>query len=406
MYAKKEIENLISSAWASGVLSEEIAKKINELGFKTERGLFWSGANVSKYARKVLNLDKRRNRPSGIIKNKNQETPGPENKNNIIPLSEIKVNEGVFSVTNLEEEVFNKVDFSEIKTITFNNIEMLAIKGSDNNIYVALKKICFDLGLEWSSQLQKIKRKGVLTKGMVTLNIPYNNQGNFQNTTCMNVDYLPLYLSTIEVNMCKEEIKEKLLDFQLKAKDILVKAFIKKDPLEETKKALPSNYLEALKQLVQATEESQKINEENKRLTEENQVFKPKALLLDVFTETTQLKSIRQLGYKLQPYGLGPSLIFKFLRDKKVLTKTNGVNYPQAKFRDHFFIETVKREYTNENGIKENIAFDVLKIRPSFYAILAGFLVEENYLTLKEFNKIDFNNVPEENEILNLDKNK
>jgi len=38
----------------------------------------------------------------------------------------------------------------------------------------------------------------------------------------------------------------------------------------------------------------------------------------------------------------------------------------------------------------------MLKVVPKFYLLLAKLLIKRNVLTLQDFNKIDFSNVPED----------
>jgi len=122
----------------------------------------------------------------------------------------------------------NLIKSVEFKTVQFNGVDILAVKGSDGKIYVSIKKICEELGLDFSGQLKRIKRNDVLIDGLIQMSTPSN--GGIQNISCLDINSLPFFLIGIVTEKCKPEIRPYLLDFQLKAKDILAKAFINQEP--------------------------------------------------------------------------------------------------------------------------------------------------------------------------------
>ena len=63
---------------------------------------------------------------------------------------------------------------------------------------------------------------------MVIFTIDTESLGN-REVVGLNIDYLPILLSTINVKKVNEESKKLLLEFQLKAKEVLAAAFIKKE---------------------------------------------------------------------------------------------------------------------------------------------------------------------------------
>jgi phage antirepressor YoqD-like protein len=289
----------------------------------------------------------------------------------------------------------NLVKGIEFKFVRFNNMDLLAVKGSDGKIYTSIKKISEDLGLAYASQLNKIKGNPVYEQAISLISIPSNS--GVQTTSCINIDFLPLWLAGIHINKVSETIKPYLLEFQLKARDILAKAFINPEitPVQPQNQRIPQSFSEAL---LLAGRLAQEIEEKEKRL----QLSEPKAVLFDVFTNTTEFKTVRQIGYKLKPYGLGPNKIFEFLREEKVLTRVNGENYPTHSYTDYFLINTVVKNWIDKKtGEQKSIAKDMLKVVPRFYLLLAKLLIKRNVLTLQDFNKIDFSNVPEDHLISN-----
>jgi hypothetical protein len=118
-----------------------------------------------------------------------------------------------------------------VKEVTFNNVTLIGVQ-KDSKIYVAVKKICDDLGIDFSSQLKKIKESSLLSKGLVEITTPTN--GGMQNILYLDSEFLPFYLSGIKEKKCKLEIRPYLLEFQLKAKDVLAKAFLGNQDQQKT----------------------------------------------------------------------------------------------------------------------------------------------------------------------------
>lgn len=278
----------------------------------------------------------------------------------------------------------------EFKFVKFNGVDLLAVKGSDNKIYTSVKKICENLGIDLTGQLKKLQSNEFFRGAIEKIAIPSNS--GIQDVSCINIDFLPLWLAGIHINKVSETIKPYLLEFQLKAKDILAKAFINPEltPSQPQNHQIPQSFSEAL---LLAGKLAQEVEEKEKRL----QLSEPKAVLFDAFTDTTELKTVRQVGYKLKPYGLGPNKIFEFLREEKILTRVNGENYPTHSYTDYFLINTVVKNWIDKKtGEQKSIAKDMLKVVPKFYLFLAKLLIKRNILTLQDFNKIDFSNVPED----------
>lgn len=110
-----------------------------------------------------------------------------------------------------------------VKEVSFNDVALIGIQ-KDSKVFVGLRKICDDLGIDFSGQLKKIKDSTMLSKGMEEITIPTN--GGQQAIICLNIDYLPIYLSGIKEKKCKESVRPFLIEFQLKAKDVLANAFL------------------------------------------------------------------------------------------------------------------------------------------------------------------------------------
>ena len=120
-----------------------------------------------------------------------------------------------------------------VKDVNFNGAMLRAAQDANNIIWVGVRWVCDGLGLtegQRNRQLSNIKEDIVISKGISNLVLP--TEGGKQEVLCVNLDFLPLWLAKISVTptMKREnpELVEKLVEYQLKAKDVLAEAFIGK----------------------------------------------------------------------------------------------------------------------------------------------------------------------------------
>lgn len=129
-----------------------------------------------------------------------------------------------------------------VKEVNFNGAILVGIL-KEGKIYTPLKKFCEFLGIDFSSQLQRIKRDETLRLGLTMVKITTVENGieKEREVTVLEISFLPLWLTGIKSQQCREEIRENLIEFKLKAKDVLSDAFFGKrannfKPIEVEKK--------------------------------------------------------------------------------------------------------------------------------------------------------------------------
>ena len=198
--------------------------------------------------------------------------------------------------------VMGKLIPIEQKMVNFNGAELMAVKCNDGKIYAGIKWICQGLLFDKSrtdAQVQKIQSDIVLSKGACKINLP--TSGGHQEALCIKIDFLPLWLAKINANIINDQgVQDRLIQYQLKAKDVLVEAFI------DQKFRLPQTYAEALRQIAD--------------IWEQNQTLLPKAESYDRFIDGKNAQTISAVAKIL---GTGQKKLFQFLRDKKVLMANN-----------------------------------------------------------------------------------
>lgn len=159
------------------------------------------------------------------------------------------------------------------KEVEFHNSKLVGIQ-KDGKIYTPIRHFCDILGISSRGQIQRITRDETLSQGGCKMCLLTN--GGEQEVFVLDINYLPLWLTGIKVNQCKEEVREFLLDFKLKAKDILTSAFIGKQMVEEAPKQLTFDYDQNEKQrdvcvnrLIGYVKEIIAYDEEMKRISKE-----------------------------------------------------------------------------------------------------------------------------------------
>lgn len=119
----------------------------------------------------------------------------------------------------------------EIKRVPFMGTELMAARDTDGQIWAGVRWMCDGIGLSKSqskSQVEKINEDKVLSKGVGNFRLP--TAGGMQDAYCLKLDFVPLWLAKISITPTMEretpELAARLMEYQLKAKDVLAAAFV------------------------------------------------------------------------------------------------------------------------------------------------------------------------------------
>lgn len=230
---------------------------------------------------------------------------------------------------------------------------------STGKIYVGVKWVCAGIGLtddQIKNERKKIWKDLVLSKGGSNLTLLTN--GGEQETLCIELDYLPIWLAKISLtpNMKKNNpiAVEKLVSYQLKAKDVLAKAFIKPKETNLDQFQIPTTLSEAL--LLSAN------------LAKENEIMKPKAEQFDLYLDDDGTLSLNQVAKALKTKR---NKMMDFLRHKEVLNQDNS---PSSYYANRGYFEVKNFTYVVKGGNKYQIA--VTRVTPKGQDFLYRYLTK------------------------------
>ena len=120
-----------------------------------------------------------------------------------------------------------------VKDIEFNGATLRAAQDAAGKIWVGIRWMCQGIGFndgKVKTERKKIQDDLVLSQGKKFL--PLGNDNANSEVLCLDLDYIPLWLAKIAITptMQKEnpDLVQKLITYQLKAKDVLAEAFLPK----------------------------------------------------------------------------------------------------------------------------------------------------------------------------------
>lgn len=215
----------------------------------------------------------------------------------------------------------NEID---VKRVPFMGAELMAAQDKNGQIWAGVRWMCEGIGFNKSqtnTQVEKIKEDGVLSKGYGNFRIPTN--GGMQETACIKLDYMALWLAKISITqkMRKDNpaLAERLETYQLKAKDALAEAFLGKNVVSY---AMPKDYPSALRALADAEEKKMKLEAQVEADRPNVQFAKAVEGSYSTILVRDLAKILRQNGVEM-----GEKRLFEWLRNKGYLIQQAGRSY-------------------------------------------------------------------------------
>lgn len=89
----------------------------------------------------------------------------------------------------------------------------------DDDVFVGVKPIVEGMGLAWNGQLERLKRDPILNEGMRITRIP--SSGGDQEAVCLRLHLVPGWLSGVDANRVKPDLRDKVILYQRECYDVL-----------------------------------------------------------------------------------------------------------------------------------------------------------------------------------------
>ncbi len=120
-----------------------------------------------------------------------------------------------------------------VKNVNLFGDTIVAAQDKEGQVWAGVRWLCEGLGLsrgQMNNESAKIKEDMVLGEGARNLVLP--TRGGKQEVLCLRHDFVPLWIAKITVTPSMKEnnpeLVDKLVQYQLKAKDVLAAAFLPK----------------------------------------------------------------------------------------------------------------------------------------------------------------------------------
>ena len=118
-----------------------------------------------------------------------------------------------------------------VKEVNFMGDTLMAAKDEEGNIWAGVSCFCRGLGLskkEKDRQVSNVQMDEVLKRGCLKFGAGVFDANN--ETVVLKLDFIPLWLAKIKITPSMKEnnpvLVDKLVEYQLKAKDVLAEAFL------------------------------------------------------------------------------------------------------------------------------------------------------------------------------------
>jgi hypothetical protein len=114
---------------------------------------------------------------------------------------------------------------TEQKQVLFYDDEVTAVRMTDGSVYVPVRPICDRLGIAWPAQRLRILRDAVLAEELTPVIVTITGTGQQVETLCLPLDYISGFLFGITASRVKEEVRDRLIQYQRECHKVLAEAF-------------------------------------------------------------------------------------------------------------------------------------------------------------------------------------
>lgn len=218
------------------------------------------------------------------------------------------------------------MDELEVKQVNFLGDALMEARDKNGDVWVGVSYICNGIGFnkgQKDAQVEKIQKDVVLSQGCRKLPAGVFDPSNM--TLALKLDFVPLWLAKITLtSSMSDEATEKLINYQLKAKDVLAAAF-----LPQLKPLTTAEQLVAQAQLL--------LNMETKLNAVTERMDSTETLLLDVGAKAEEAVSKLDTAIKVYSRPDKDHWQSDMAESIKGIVAVNG--WPEPKFRGKLYKE-------------------------------------------------------------------
>ena len=95
--------------------------------------------------------------------------------------------------------------------IPFANTKIQAVE-HNNELYVSMRPICKNIGLQWGAQYNRIMRDDIMREGVFIMKTA--SSGGYQDTVMLPLSLLNGWLFGVATNKVRAELREKLVQYK------------------------------------------------------------------------------------------------------------------------------------------------------------------------------------------------
>lgn len=277
-----------------------------------------------------------------------------------------------------------------VKDVDFNGATLRAAQDQKGIIYAGVSWLCKGMGMDKSlkdRQIKNVQTDIVLARGCVKFDAGVFDKNNA--TLALMIDYVPLWLAKISITptMQKEnpQLVKNLITYQLKAKDVLAAAFLRRTPnieerLEKIEKLVQEKFDSLNDDLAKALEvifRSQSITSLN---TGANLIASDDNLPITMSSDkdyTSWKTHVYELAQEIMKYD------YRFTQSKSVLSAA----YYRMRDTYGFVQAQSEKEYRYRHGIVDekiptiDIVYDDRQYRTVLVPVLQNMLEEAKQMT-------------------------
>jgi phage antirepressor YoqD-like protein len=272
---------------------------------------------------------------------------------------------------------------NQIIEINFHDQNLIAVE-QNGEVFVSVKRICFNLGLDWSSQLRNIKHNPILSEGMVVMTIP--TKGGIQEVSCLPLSLINGWLFKIDVTRIKDlDIQNKILKYQRECYKVLHQHFHKLHNQDVTLK-IDSKFLRQIVDVMERQEND--LKEKQAIIEKQNQT-------LMLFDDLKNSKGNLCLQDAAKALHLKPNLFIAKLQEKGYLIKNNKKILPMQSYLNKGIFVT--RSFTvptrNSYGALEQVNTVQTLITPKGLDYFRSRILDEFKDVMNDIEKVKFGSV-------------